>query len=59
MIDNNVVYVVKRTSAARIVDDNISGPSVFHSLQPLEAYATATQSFIDTDDMYSKYVIIN
>ena len=26
------VYVAGRTSAARIVDDNISGPSVFRSL---------------------------
>ena len=38
------VYVAGRTSAARIVDDNISGPSVFRSLQPLGTYATATQS---------------
>ena len=26
------------------MDDNISGPSVFRSLQPLGTYATATQS---------------
>ncbi len=38
------VYVAGRTSAARSVDDNISGPSVFRSLQPLGTYATATQS---------------
>ncbi len=38
------VYVAGRTSAARIVDDSISGPSVFCSLQPLGTYATATQS---------------
>ena len=38
------VYVAGRVSAARIVDDNISGPSVFRSLQPLGTYATATQS---------------
>ena len=35
---------VDRTSAARIVDDDISGPSGFLSLQPLGTYATATQS---------------
>ena len=33
-----------QTSAARFVDDNISGPSVFRSLQLLGTYATATQS---------------
>jgi len=38
------VYVAGRTSAARIVDDNISGLSVFGSLQQLGAKATATQS---------------
>lgn len=42
--DNTRVHVAKRASAARIVDDNISSPSVFRSLQPLGTYATATQS---------------
>jgi hypothetical protein len=37
------VYVAGRTSATCIVDNNISGPSVF-TLQPLGTYVTATQS---------------
>ena len=38
------VYVARRTSTARGTTDNISGPSVFRSLQPLGTYATSTQS---------------
>ena len=45
------VYVAGRTSAARIVDDNISGPSVFRSLQPLGTCATATQSKCVEDNL--------
>ena len=38
------VYVARRTSASRNVADNISGPEVYRSLQPLGTYSTATQS---------------